>query len=87
MAEEETPKYIVGDRLLDPWGNGDFITEDDKAALHAGEASDDEDEEESYKTWTTRQLKAELEKRGFDSTGSKAQLIAWLEADDEKGEQ
>lgn len=52
--EEEGAKFLVGDRYVDAWGNGDFVTEKEIAKIHkasaaklaASRAADEDDEED-----------------------------------------
>jgi hypothetical protein len=51
-----------------------------------GGSEDGDEEDESYESWSVDALKEELGNRGLTKSGSKEQLIARLEEDDETAE-
>lgn len=65
--------FQVGDRFVNAWGR-DFDPDDDIV---------DDEEDDSYATWTPEQLKAEAKARGVKPEGrKKSDFVAALEAYD-----
>lgn len=99
--EENAAMYLVGDRYVNAWGQGDFVSSKQVKAIHKKSAAelkaateqaeeDDEedegDEEEGYGSWNIAQLKQELANRELSTAGNRKALVARLEEADEAAE-
>lgn len=100
--EENAAMYLVGDRYVNAWGQGDFVSTKQvkaihkksaaelKAAAEQADADDDEDEgdeEEGYGSWNVAQLKKELANREMSTAGNRKTLVARLEEADEAADE
>ena len=63
-----------------------LIESDAEEAEDEDEDADEDDESVDYSEWEVDDLKKELKERGLKTNGSKNQMIARLEKDDESGE-
>lgn len=101
--EENAAMYLVGDRYVNAWGQGDFVSTKQVKAIHKksaaevkaaneqADADDDEDEgdeeEEGYGSWNVAQLKKELANRELSTAGNRKTLVARLEEADEAADE
>lgn len=67
-------------------GRADYLTAEQKADYVDNQPEPEEESEDSYAKWTVAELREEVAARdlGVSSNAKKAELVAALEADDEK---